>query len=1263
MTDQELLKQYAADGSEGAFSELADRHTDLVYSACLRQLNDPGLAEDAAQGVFIALSKKAAALAKRTVISGWLLRAAKFAAFNIIRAEEMRRKHEKEAGNMETGTGDAGGEWGEISPVLDDALTGLNRQNRDVIVLKYFQHKNNAEIGTVLGISEDAARMRVNYALKKLRKVFSRRGITVSSALLTAAVAHNAVQAAPAGLAASCSSAAAASVSGEITGFIKAFQISKGVIKMMIWEKIKVATLVSVCLILLGGSGIAGKYLLEAQAVKTARSGSPSATENADFQGPGFGTGAKPRNLALSHYGAELITDKDLGTAAPLLNDGLWKTNARRGPKTVGVKWPKPMKIGCVVVRTRNKPFPEDCAGLEVWRGGKWEAVKAGTAGYTVSTLRFSFPAVETERVRVVLDQSLPVAEFEAYEEAPYTVAGNVVCEPFESTVKRAKLKAVVVADERPEALNKASATASADGAVLANGFLEAHWKKKPFLHLARVVNRATGEATIFKPASPFEFVAVEGPVDIKTADIKALEVKAKPMTAANFKIDSLKASGDKKQAGLTAHLSAGDRKISFKATLGRKHHYIRMSAELAPGAQPLLVLKVRQGPACRGVSFFRYFKHPSAGKEGTWYYVLPSKDHSAYFLPAKQGGLFMNLEFPHHVMAKPDSGPWYYPGAQVAAGGTLATEPLALGIWCRDGESLPLELGGCDRGAVEWAREYFQHLFPLGPSKGLVTCTDWITTPPPPESPIWKRWGIKLLFDGGWSQLTAKSRAAFAAKVKRYLEHGVFVMPWLGYAGYSKGQTPDGLLLPFCTKECVKAHRDYLAFLLKNKVGAYSSDGNPNGVRSGKCNSREHGHLPGIYSFYPAMKNYLEFIKEVEKAGIKYISDAASGVPGMFHFNMGRWMGDAGMDYSPEFGYASGSLDQRMAVNCKALLANPTPAYRHWQQHGTMANYPHELHGWRRAFIELLGSTGAFWYFTGFYGPPKTSEEDVAFGEKWLKFWREIQEEYLIHSRVIFYPRTWVRGAFSEHQMQSGAYAISHVKGDRGYFMVANHSFAPQTVEMVIDFGEAGGQSLLKRVYPPQNSFIAPPQGPNADPFIKGDVIRLPLAPRAVELYKIGPREFFQADQFIFGAAQLSGADRYIGKWQLKKDGDNVAATTSFPTPADALRCFKQGGGKVKKGVASEQDLPVLMLILTDEAKDPSIGMPPAGLKLTAQLNGKAAEVRPEPRPTMPHSYCIILEEAMPAGKDNELTVTLPDRPGLTLRGAFISVPDKYLR
>jgi DNA-directed RNA polymerase specialized sigma24 family protein len=59
LDDLTLLREYAVNDSETAFQELASRHVNFVYSAALRQVRDPHLAEEITQAVFIILAQKA----------------------------------------------------------------------------------------------------------------------------------------------------------------------------------------------------------------------------------------------------------------------------------------------------------------------------------------------------------------------------------------------------------------------------------------------------------------------------------------------------------------------------------------------------------------------------------------------------------------------------------------------------------------------------------------------------------------------------------------------------------------------------------------------------------------------------------------------------------------------------------------------------------------------------------------------------------------------------------------------------------------------------------------------------------------------------------------------------------------------------------------------------------------------------------------------------------------------------------------------------
>ncbi len=194
-SDAELLREFVQTNSEDAFAELFSRHVDWIFSVALRQVGDRELAEDVTQAVFAILARKAASLKSETVLSGWLFRVVRYTAIDAMRMDFRRRQREQTVATAIPDGEEPASD--EIIPIIDECLSKIRAPDQRAILLRFYEQKSWRDVGAALGLNENAARIRVDRALEKLKAQLNRRGGVSGGSALAALLLANSVQSAP----------------------------------------------------------------------------------------------------------------------------------------------------------------------------------------------------------------------------------------------------------------------------------------------------------------------------------------------------------------------------------------------------------------------------------------------------------------------------------------------------------------------------------------------------------------------------------------------------------------------------------------------------------------------------------------------------------------------------------------------------------------------------------------------------------------------------------------------------------------------------------------------------------------------------------------------------------------------------------------------------------------------------------------------------------------------------------------------------------
>jgi RNA polymerase sigma factor (sigma-70 family) len=202
--DAELLTRFAAGRDEAAFAALFNRHGPMVRAICHRYCRDVHLADDAEQGVWLVLARRAASVSRPERLANWLFGVAVRVGRKAAAAAQPRQVRVAPAAVASDVAVSVLAD--ELLRVLDEELTALPEHERLPLVLCYLEGRTQDEAARVCGICLRTLRRWLDRGRVSLRRRLEQRGVAPAAAIGALAVAPTTAPASTRALAAALSS-------------------------------------------------------------------------------------------------------------------------------------------------------------------------------------------------------------------------------------------------------------------------------------------------------------------------------------------------------------------------------------------------------------------------------------------------------------------------------------------------------------------------------------------------------------------------------------------------------------------------------------------------------------------------------------------------------------------------------------------------------------------------------------------------------------------------------------------------------------------------------------------------------------------------------------------------------------------------------------------------------------------------------------------------------------------------------------------------
>lgn len=174
-------------GNAGAFETLYLRHRDRLHRFLLRQLRDPGLADEVFQDTWQRVVAAGRDWRPDASFATWLYRIARNRVADHWRARQHRPPAPDDADERtlrveDPDTPELRMDAFERHRALQQALDGLPAEQREVVLLRLEQELSLEEIGDITGVGRETVKSRLRYAMDKLRTAFAVPGAAAVAA-------------------------------------------------------------------------------------------------------------------------------------------------------------------------------------------------------------------------------------------------------------------------------------------------------------------------------------------------------------------------------------------------------------------------------------------------------------------------------------------------------------------------------------------------------------------------------------------------------------------------------------------------------------------------------------------------------------------------------------------------------------------------------------------------------------------------------------------------------------------------------------------------------------------------------------------------------------------------------------------------------------------------------------------------------------------------------------------------------------------------